>query len=364
MSKRIVIAAGGTGGHLFPAQSLAEELKEQMPDCVIRFMGKGLSTNPRFDKKLYEYDDIASSPLSKGVKAVFHILKGVWQARRALKRFHPDVVIGFGSYHTFPILVACRLLGIELLLHEANSIPGKVNRLFSSYAAMTGVFFPDTAKLLKGNVQETDIPLRDAFSEKRRPSKNEALQFYGLQENAHTVLVFGGSLGAKKLNEMACKSLCRIEKPLQVLHFTGSFEASQLVRAEYSKAKVPAVVRDFESEMQYAWAAADLCISRAGASTVAEAIAFGVPVVFIPYPFASDHHQDKNAEYLVKQIEAAVSFQEKGLDPEELAGAVEKLIAPVKQEAMKEKLKSLRSRMQTRRFSDIVVQHLRQEMQK
>lgn len=363
MSKRVVIAAGGTGGHLFPAQSLAADLTSRMPYQIF-FIAKGLATNARFNSALYPYKDIASGPINFKLKTLifspWSILKGIYQSVQALKTVKADVVIGFGSYHSFPVLCAARLLNIPIILHEANSVPGKVNRIFSPYAAWTGVFFPEASKHLKGNVQITDIPLRAQFTAANRPSRADSLKFYGLSVDAATVLVFGGSLGAKKLNDLACKSIT-MKSPktkLQVLHFTGGQESSEAVRQEYSKANVTAVVREFENQMQYAWAAADVAVARSGASTIAEAVAFGVPSIFIPYPYATDAHQDKNAEYIATSLGGGVWFHESTLDAATLAQTLERFLLPPEQSKMKAALAKASQEMQGSHFSDLVISHL------
>lgn len=364
MSQRIVIAAGGTGGHLFPAQALSAELKAKIPDVQLLFVAKGLADNPRFNATSYDCVDIASAPIKKDLKSLirasWQIPKGIFQSLRALRRFAPDVVVGFGSFHTFPVLAAAYLLGIPIVLHEANRIPGKVNRLFSRFAAWTGVYFPDTAHILKGKSKKTDIPLRPQFNASLRPDRHSGLQFYGLSEEAVTVLVFGGSLGAKKLNELAARSLCLLKdkKKLQVLHFTGSFSASQEVREFYRQAKISAVVRDFESEMQYAWAAADLCLSRSGACTIAEQMTFAVPALFIPYPFATDDHQEKNARFVADCIGGAECLKEKDLAPDHLAQAIDRLLSQESLGKMKHSLGVAQKAMQGNRFSDLVVAYL------
>ena len=369
MSQRIVIAAGGTGGHLFPAQALCVELKAKLPELQLLFVAKGLADNPRFNSNLYDCVDISSSVIKSDFKtllrAAWQISKGIWQSLRALRRFSPDLVVGFGSFHTFPVLTAAYLLGIPIVLHEANRIPGKVNRLFSKVAAWTGIYFPDTAKVLKGKSKKTDIPLRPQFHSGMRPDRHSGLAFYGLSVEAVTVLVFGGSLGAKKLNELAAKSLCLLKekKKLQVLHFTGSFSASQEVRNAYQKAKLSAVVRDFESEMQYAWAAADLCLSRSGACTIAEQMTYGVPALFIPYPFAADDHQEKNALYVAECIGGAECLKEKGLEPDHLADALDRLLSQDSLGKMKHSLGAAQKAMQGNRFSDLLVEYL-EESQK
>ncbi len=367
MSKRIVIAAGGTGGHLFPAQSLAAQLISSTPENKILFVAKGLSTNARFNSTLYQHKDISGGPIKANIKTVilssWRIFKGICQSVVALRAFKPDVVIGFGSYHSFPVLCAARLLGVSIVLHEANSIPGKVNRIFSPYAAWTGVFFPDSASHLKGKTQNTDIPLRKQFLGVSRPDRKSALSYYGLQDTLQTVLVFGGSLGAKKLNDLAAKSICALSEKvkLQVLHFTGSADSSHVVRALYNSANITAVVRDFEHEMQYAWAAADLCLCRSGASTIAESVSFGVPAVFIPYPFATDAHQDKNAEYVTQNIGGSEWYKEAALDVNSLAEVIDRLLLAPQQSKMKQALEIACQKMQQKQFADLVAEYLKEK---
>ncbi len=353
MSKRVVISAGGTGGHLFPAQALASQLKEKIGSVDVLFMAKGLETNSRFKKGEYLFSDIPSGPISpkKLIFSLFSITYGIVKSFCLLRKFKPKVVIGFGSYHSFPVLVAAKLLGIDLILHEANSIPGKVNKLFSPYAAWTGIFFPDAAKYLSGKLRQTDIPLRTQFYTNNRVTREEAIRHYALEPDVCTVLVFGGSLGAKRLNELAFEALSMVQKKVQVLHFTGSKDTAQSLQDAYAKAHIKAHVAPFESSMHYAWAAADLAITRSGASTVAEAITYTVPTIFVPYPHSADGHQDKNAEYVATGIGGALTFQEKDLTSQMLCRTIEEI--PLHK--MKEALYNARENMQKIHFSDLVV---------
>ncbi len=358
MSKRVVIASGGTGGHIFPAQNLCSQLQQKCPGIELLFIAKGLSTNQRFNSSAFSFVDVESGPINP--KALpfssLKILKGIFTSLRALKKFRPDVVIGFGSYHSFPVLCAAFILRIPIILHEANSIPGKVNRLFSRFAAWTGVFFPGSKEHLKGNVLLTDIPLRKEFMEGFCPTKEEALAYYGLEKDLATVLVFGGSLGAKKLNEIAADGLvdlaCKL--PFQLLHFTGNQETTELLQKQYSRHNIKAVVQNFEHNMQYAWRLADVALCRSGASTIAEAVACKVPAVYVPYPHASDGHQDKNAQY-VTSLGGGIWFKEKGLEPKRVAEALEKLLAAAD---CKSALAKAEKSMQNSRFPDLVLKFL------
>jgi UDP-N-acetylglucosamine--N-acetylmuramyl-(pentapeptide) pyrophosphoryl-undecaprenol N-acetylglucosamine transferase len=343
MSKHVVIAAGGTGGHLFPAQALASELS----NCCITFMAKGLSNNPRYYKQYPSYD-ITASGIS--LRACIDIPKGIFQSIKILRSLKPDLVVGFGSFHTFPVLAASAILRIPYILHEANRQPGKVNRLLAPFAALCGIYFPDTK--LKGKLVKTDIPLRAGFLSK--PSKEQALFRYGLKPGVKTVLVFGGSLGAKNLNRLAARALTEVNEPIQVIHFTGNPESKDEVQSYYHTAKITAFVAEFESEMTYAWSACDLVICRAGASTIAEQLSYAVPAIYIPYPQAADKHQDHNAAFVAKEIKGASMFQERDLTPALFAHEIAKLLQPEMQKRYSENLVSQQSFMQGVSFFSVV----------
>lgn len=361
MSKNIVIAAGGTGGHLFPAQALANELKVALPDSEILFLAKGLHDNRCFSKELFAYRDVRSSTLSLCprilLRACVEIPWGICQSVKALKEFRPDLVIGFGSYHTFPVLSAAYWLKLPIVLHVADCVPGRVNRLFAKDAAWTGVFFPEAEKHLKGTVRRTSIPLRPSFHASLRPTRSEALDRYGLSHTKKTVLIFGGSQGAKKLNYIAQSALCTLTpSEIQVLHFTGK-EDDAILHA-YAKAGITAVVRPFEQEMHYPWAVADLVIARAGASTIAEQIAFQVPALLIPYPHAQDQHQDKNARFVEEVIGGAKRMQESELEIKQLVRTIEELLSEPSQQKMRHNLQQAHEAMYGVSFSQQIIDYL------
>jgi UDP-N-acetylglucosamine--N-acetylmuramyl-(pentapeptide) pyrophosphoryl-undecaprenol N-acetylglucosamine transferase len=361
MNKRVIIAAGGTGGHLFPAQALAEELKEMLPGCEILFLAKGLRTNPRFNNSQYPFHDIRANQIAIRpytlMKACVNIPLGVLQSLKAMRQFAPDLVVGFGSYHTFPVLCAASLLDIPMVLHVADCVPGRVNRLFSKKAVLTGVFFPEAENALKGTVCRTTIPLRSQFYAPSKPSKEEAIVRYGLSEHKKTVLIFGGSQGAQKLNQLASQAICLTK--LQVLHFTGSSTIQEELQELYARRGIAAVVRAFEPEMQYAWAAADLAIARAGASTIAEQMAFGVPSILVPYPYAMDQHQDKNAKYIEETVEGARRLVEDGLTPERLAKEIHGILEERTYQRMVNNIRKAHAQIEEFQFSKQIVNILR-----
>lgn len=323
-NKKILITVGGTGGHVYPAMALAQQLLENNPSYQIFFVGGGLKTNPYFNKNDFPFQEIPCGSFSlfkpmASLKGVGRILQGIRHSRRLIHDFNPDLVVGFGSYYTLPTLIAAKTASVPILLHEANRIPGKVNRCLSPYAVATAVHFPDTGQKLKGRSLTASIPLRAGYR-KDQVSKKEALNYFKLDPKLKTLLIFGGSQGAQAINKLASQTIIELpeilKKQVQVLHFTGD-NRSQQIEELYKQNQIPTVVREFETRMDLAWQASDLVISRSGAGTLAEQLEFEVPGVLIPYPHATDNHQESNADYLV-DVGGAVKLLEKGLDKNKL----------------------------------------------
>lgn len=317
--KRILITSGGTGGHVFPAQAIADELVDLYPDCEIFFVAGGLKSNRFFQKSSYRYQEVPCGRLVKNpvkfIKHAINIAKGVWKSYQAIRKFSPDVVVGFGSYYTFPTLIAARLASTPIILHEANSFPGKINRLFSPLAHVTALHFTEASFHLKGKVIKTGMPLRKGYK-KISLSRKEALNYFGLNESKMTILVLGGSQGAKNVNHLVCEAIKNCNPTfltdIQVLHFTGNPEATEEAKKAYAACGISACVKDFEPNMDRAWRAVDFSISRAGGSTIAEQMEYEVPGILIPYPHAADNHQFKNAELFAK-LGFGIVLEEKDL---------------------------------------------------
>ena len=354
MCQSVVISAGGTGGHLFPAQALADELCA-LSDVSIHFMAKGLTFNRHFDKTRFPYTDVSSAPI--GLKACFSITRGIIQSLKKLRVLRPALVVGFGSYHSFPVLCAAYLLNIPIVLHEANRAAGRVNRLFSPVAAWTGIYFPDTK--LKGLVCKTDIPLRPHFAKERWPTKEKAYARYKLSPKHKTILVFGGSLGAKKLNCLAQEAIGALNNDaVQVLHFTGCKEASYDIAKGYEEKDIRSFVSHFEEEMPYAWSIADIAICRAGASTVYEQLLFAVPALFIPFPFAQDAHQDKNAAFVQEVVGGAKMCIEKETDSVVLSEHIQEMLEDEKLRKMRHNIQAYQQTIQGDTFSKMIHRYL------
>lgn len=328
MSKRtVLITTGGTGGHVFPAIALAEELEKDY-NCSIYFAGGKLSQNRFFEGEKWSFQDITCGQLGwspfKVIRGVMAILKGMWESYRLIKQLNPDAVVGFGSYHTLPVLLAATLNRSPFFLHEANSIPGRVNRLFAPMAEKIFVHFPQTRKFLGSSAVVGGMPIRNLFR-KGQVSREEACKAFQLSPKQPVILVFGGSQGAKRLNDLfSCAAVFHLKESLpnlQILHFTGSHDECQKMMECYVSAQIPAYVRPFEKRMDLAWAAADMAVTRAGAASIAEQLAYGIPGILIPYPYATDNHQSSNADFFV-HTGLGIKIEETGLTPQVLAQKV------------------------------------------
>lgn len=342
MSKKIVIAAGGTGGHLYPAQAVARKLQRRGVEVL--FLAKGLSSNPYFNAKEFQFEEISSATFSRNAIKSFHgaylISKGIIVSCRRLSQFKPNLVVGFGSYHSFPVLVASILNRTPFITHESNAYPGKVNRMLSRAALWTGVFFDEATEHLRGVTERVNVPLRDEFDAADSISKEAALAAYGLSQKKKTLLVFGGSQGARRLNEIMIDTACQLPRDeLQVLHITGSDEAALLVRKAYAAAGVDSYVASFEHNMLQAYKAADTAFCRSGAMTVAELSCVALPAIMVPFPFAIDNHQLRNAEAVLKKG-CGVIIEDTHLTTHSLMKAITSLFQDAALKKMKDNLKS------------------------
>lgn len=304
--RRIIIAGGGTGGHIFPAIAIANELRRRDGELDILFVGaKGKMEMEKVPHAGYSIKglDIAGfnrSSLMKNIGLPFKLLKSFFQVRGILNDFAPDAVIGVGGYSSFPVLRYAQAKGVPTFIHESNSFAGKSNILLGKKATRVFVasdgmekFFPADKIVVSGN------PVRKSIAQST-VSQVEALQFFGLSREKKTLLVVGGSLGARSINEAMAKGLdALLLNGLQVIWQTGKTAAEQW--KESAKGREHVWVSDFISGMEMGYAAADMVISRAGAMAIAELCVVKKPVVFVPYPFAAEDHQTVNAMNLVSK---------------------------------------------------------------
>ena len=300
----IIIAGGGTGGHIFPAIAIANALKQKQPNIEILFVGaKGKMEMEKVPQAGYKIEglDIAGydrSSLIKNISLPYKLVKSFLQVKTIIDDFKPAAVIGVGGYSSFPVLSYAQQKGIPTFIHESNSFAGKSNILLGKkatkvFTAVDGMekFFPAEKIIITGN------PVRNSISS-INISKADAVKYFGLDENKKTILAVGGSLGAKTINEAMAANLETIAaEGLQLIWQTGKTTAG--VFMEKGKDYKNVWVNDFITEMDKAYTAADLVISRAGAMAVAELCVVKKAVVFVPFPFAAEDHQTVNAKHLV-----------------------------------------------------------------
>lgn len=314
---RIIIAGGGTGGHIFPAIAIANALKKMQPAINILFMGaKGKMEMEKIPQAGYEIKglDIAGfnrSSLMKNIWLPFKLVKSFLQVRNIMLTYKPDAVIGVGGYSSFPVLKNAQLRGIPTFIHESNSFAGRSNIMLGKkatkiFVATSGMekFFPANKIVVTGN------PVRSSITQSGT-TRSAGQAFFNLDESKQTVLAIGGSLGAKTINDAINNKLEMFERHnLQLIWQTGKSASEQ------HKDITPFSniwKGEFIQQMEMAYAAADVVISRSGAMAVTELCVVAKPVVFVPYPYAAEDHQTVNARHLV-QHNAAIMIADSEAD--------------------------------------------------
>jgi UDP-N-acetylglucosamine--N-acetylmuramyl-(pentapeptide) pyrophosphoryl-undecaprenol N-acetylglucosamine transferase len=329
---KVLIAGGGTGGHVFPGIAVAEELKRSRRDIEVVFVGtrRGLEAQA-VPEAGFPIRFLAGSGFSRTRPwtwpwAAFLNLVGFLQAIGIVLFENPRAVLGTGGYVSAPMAFAARLFGRPLLLQEQNSVPGVANRVLSGWADEVHLSFLEARSYFKrrDHLKVTGNPVRAHIL---TGDRDTAMREFKLQPGKPTLLVFGGSLGASTINSAAVDMLKRLKDrvELQCLLVTGRQEHAR-IQAEATAANLPAVVLPFVKKMHMAYAAADLVVSRAGAMTLAEIAVCGLPAILVPYPFAAHNHQQDNAANLVDRG-AAVLIADGELTGERLAKEVAHLLA-------------------------------------
>ncbi|HEX2533921.1 MAG TPA: undecaprenyldiphospho-muramoylpentapeptide beta-N-acetylglucosaminyltransferase [Chitinophagaceae bacterium] len=303
---RVIIAGGGTGGHIFPAIAIANALKEAAPGTEILFVGaKGKMEMEKVPQAGYAIRgiDIAGfnrSSLMKNIGLPFKLVRSFFQVRSIIGSFRPDAVVGVGGYSSFPVLRYAQVKGVPTFIHESNSFAGKSNILLGKKATRVFVATDGMEKFFPaGKIEITGNPVRPAIA-RARVDREAALRFFGLVPEQPVVLAVGGSLGARSINEAVDRWLNDLlGAGLQVIWQTGKPYAEK--GKERAKGLSGVWVNDFITQMELGYAAADVVISRAGAMAIAELCTVRKPVVFVPYPFAAEDHQTSNAQSLVEK---------------------------------------------------------------
>jgi len=306
MKHKFIISGGGTGGHIFPAISIANAIKKQLPDADILFVGAlGRMEMERVPAAGYPIEGLPVSGFDRknmlrNVKVLWDLGRSLLLARRIIKRFRPEVVIGVGGYASAPTLRAASSFGVPTLIQEQNSYAGVTNKMLAEKAARICVayqgmerFFPKDKIVLTGN------PVRqDLFS--IAPKTDEAYSFFGFDPGKKTILVVGGSLGARTINQSVIAQLDILSKSgVQVIWQTGKYYIDDARKAAEPFLSSRLLVTDFVSRMDLAYSIADLVVSRAGASSISELCLLAKPAILVPSPNVAEDHQTKNALALV-----------------------------------------------------------------
>lgn len=336
---RVILTGGGTGGHIYPALSIGQALLKEWPNTEILYVGTkaGLESKvvPEAGLEFVSIDvmgwqrKISLQAVSAGLKA----LRGTMQAGKIMKDYKPDLVIGTGGYVCLPVVWSASMKNITTLLHEQNVKPGITNKFLAKKVDAIMLTFEEAKKHFPDNVHQklkiTGLPIRPAIM---KVTKEEGQKYFGLDAKKLTLLSAGGSRGAKSINQamvQVCKQYAA-RNDVQVIHITGQkgyedflslLKAAGIDLGKYGNI----IVRPYINQMEYALAAADLCVARAGAAFLAEMTAKGMPGILIPYPYAAENHQEYNALSLVNK-QAAHMILDKDLTGEELLNNINGLL--------------------------------------
>lgn len=327
-----MIAGGGTGGHLFPGVALAEELRSREPEAPVRFVGTARGIEARvlpglgWDLVLIEVSGLKTVGALGALRGLLRLPRAFLQARRVVKEFRPDVVVGVGGYASAPVVVMARLMGIRTGILEQNSLPGLANKVLGRFAHAVFLAFEETRRFFKAKkILMTGNPIRRDIRLALEAVGGDAPAAAGAPFH---LFVFGGSQGAAAVNIVvaeAAKILSARGLALSIVHQTGEANLEP-TRALYEAGGVAADLRTFIADMAAEYRRADLVIARSGATTVAELGVVGKAAILVPYPFAADNHQEVNAREMA-DAGAALMFRQSELTGEVLADAIAGLAA-------------------------------------
>jgi UDP-N-acetylglucosamine--N-acetylmuramyl-(pentapeptide) pyrophosphoryl-undecaprenol N-acetylglucosamine transferase len=348
---RVILAGGGTGGHVIPALAIARELQSRYSaECCFIGTSRGIETRlvptAGFPLELIQVGALNQVSFATRAKTVLGLPLAVFSSLRIVRKFRPDVMIGVGGYASGPAMLAAALRRVPTVAFEPNVVPGFANRMVARFVSAAAVHFEETKKYFR-NCRVTGVPVRAEFFE--LPQREPA--------DPPTLLVFGGSQGARAINQAMTGAMGALRDRIpgiKLLHQTGERDYDTTVAA-YEKLAVIVEVSKFMDNMPAMFARADLIVSRSGASTVAEIAAAGKPSVFVPFPKAADDHQRRNAEAM-QNVGAAVMLEERDLTSVKLADAVGDILSnPVKMKAMSVAARGMAHPNATRDIAELAV---------
>ncbi|KUG03563.1 udp-n-acetylglucosamine--n-acetylmuramyl- (pentapeptide) pyrophosphoryl-undecaprenol n-acetylglucosamine transferase [hydrocarbon metagenome] len=329
---KVVISGGGTGGHIYPALAVARGIKERLPDTNILYVGtrEGLESKivpaAGFDFVSIDISGLNRSSILKASASLAKFPKSIFQSWSIVKQFQPDMVLGTGGYVSFPVVSAGTLFpGCRTFIHEQNALPGIANRNLARKVDCTMINFPEAARHLKSkSIKVTGLPVRQEII---TVDRGQAINKLGLDKNIFTLLAFGGSRGAASINQAMLQFLQEYRSAdMQVIWITGDTEYEDIVKQMEEAPSIPGkiIIEPFMHNIEDAMAAADLALCRAGASTLSELAILGLPAILVPYPYAAENHQEKNARALIEKKAAEMVIDE-FLDGDTLYKRVEEI---------------------------------------
>jgi len=316
---RIIIAGGGTGGHIFPAIAIAKAIVKLQPQAQILFVGaSGKMEMEKVPLAGFRIEGLTiagfnRSSLIKNIALPFKLIKSFFQVSTIFKSFKPTAVVGVGGYSSFPVLRYAQAKGIDTFIHESNSYAGKSNKMLAKKATKIFVAIDGMNKFFPSNkIIQTGNPVRENIVNNKL-SREEAILFFGLDPNKKIVLAIGGSLGAKNINEALAAGINEFKKnDLELIWQTGKPYVENAKEIAIGKSNI--WVSDFITQMENAYGAADIVISRSGAMSIAELAVMKKPAVLVPFPFAAEDHQKVNAQRLVDKNAALMIADSAAID--------------------------------------------------
>jgi UDP-N-acetylglucosamine--N-acetylmuramyl-(pentapeptide) pyrophosphoryl-undecaprenol N-acetylglucosamine transferase len=332
---KIIISGGGTGGHIYPAIAIAQEIRDRLPEAQILYVGtrEGMESTivPQagFDFKTIDISGINRSSLIKATKSLTKMPRSFFQGWEVVRDYRPDIVIGTGGYVSFPVVLAATFLDCKTYIHEQNALPGLANRNLARRVDCVMLTFPEAQKHLNAKlIKLTGLPVRKDIL---NVDKVKARQKLGLKENKFTLLVFGGSRGAMSINQAMVGAMERLRyEDIQVIWLTGEngyedIKKSLADKVDLRDMKCNLQIYPYMYNMNEALAVSNLAVCRAGASTLSELAIMGLPAILVPYPYAAENHQEMNARALL-QKKAVTMVIDEFLDGDTLYQRVSELM--------------------------------------
>ncbi|MDD4515346.1 undecaprenyldiphospho-muramoylpentapeptide beta-N-acetylglucosaminyltransferase [Massilibacteroides sp.] len=358
---RVIISGGGTGGHIFPAVSIANTIRSRYPQSEILFVGAEdrmeMEKVPAAGYKIVglPVSGFDRSNLFKNIKVISRLIKSLSLAKKTIREFKPDIAVGVGGYASGPTLWSAASLGIPSLIQEQNSYAGVTNKLLAGKASKICVayegmerFFPADKLVITGN------PIREDLAE-AKDKRQEALEYFGLTKDKKTILIVGGSLGARTINQSIQSGLSKLlNADIQVIWQTGKYYYTKAEAFLKEFQDQPVWCSVFINRMDYAYAAADLVISRAGASSISELCLLEKPAVLVPSPNVAEDHQTKNAMALVSK-DAAVMVRDSEANEKLIDTALELIQDQDRLKSLSTNIAQLAERNSAERIVDEIV---------